>query len=50
LNLICDECVPRPIVEHLRAEGHHVLDIAELDPGIRDGEVLARSAELEALR
>jgi predicted nuclease of predicted toxin-antitoxin system len=48
LNLVCDEGVPRPIVERLRAEGHHVLYIAELDPGIRDDEVLARSTELAA--
>ena len=48
MNLVCDEGVERPIVEHLREQGHHVLYIAELDPGIRDQEVLARAAELDA--
>lgn len=48
MNLVCDEGVPRPIVEHLRADGHHVLYVAELDPGIRDDEVLARTTALAA--
>jgi predicted nuclease of predicted toxin-antitoxin system len=48
LNLFCDEGVPRPIVEHLRREGHHVLYVAELDPSIDDEAVLARAVELAA--
>lgn len=48
MNLVCDEGVERPIVEYLREQGHHVLYIAELEPGIGDQAVLAKAAELNA--
>jgi predicted nuclease of predicted toxin-antitoxin system len=40
MNLIADEGVDRQIVELLRNEGHEVLSIAELKPGISDDEVI----------
>ncbi len=46
--LLCDEGVQRPIVEHLRSEGHDILYVAELEPGIDDDIVLARATELNA--
>ena len=48
MKLLCDEGVQRAIVEHLRREGHDVLYVAELDPGIDDDAVLARAANLNA--
>lgn len=49
MNLLCDEGVDRPIVERLRREGHDVLYVAELEPGIPDGEVLRRANANNAL-
>ena len=40
MNLLADESVDRPIVERLRRDGHEVVYIAELAPGIIDDEVL----------
>ena len=37
------------IVERLRLDGHDVLSIAELDPGIDDDSVLRKSRELSAV-
>jgi predicted nuclease of predicted toxin-antitoxin system len=41
LKLLCDEGVESQIVVALRQQGHTVVYIAELDPGIRGDEVLA---------
>ena len=49
MRLLCDEAVDRPIVEALRAHGHEVLYVAEMEPGIDDEQVLARANELGAL-
>ena len=49
MRLLCDEGVDRPIVEALRADGHDVLYVAEMAPGIDDEKVLARANELGAL-
>lgn len=49
MRLLCDEAVDRPIVEALRADGHDVLYVAEMEPGIDDEQVLARANELRAL-
>ncbi|HTS76926.1 MAG TPA: DUF5615 family PIN-like protein [Bryobacteraceae bacterium] len=49
MNIVADESIDRQIVDRLRSEGHQVLFIAELYPGISDAEVLARSREHEAL-
>lgn len=50
MNLFADESVDRPIVERLRRDGHDVVYVAELAPGIVDNEVLqganSRSAVL----
>jgi predicted nuclease of predicted toxin-antitoxin system len=50
VNLVADEGVDRPVVEHLRQDGHDVVYVAELSPGVADEEVLqqanARSAVL----
>lgn len=48
MNLVCDEGVQRPIVEQLREHGHHVLYVAELDPGIDDDVILERANALHA--
>jgi hypothetical protein len=50
MNLLADENIDGPIVARLRADGHDVVYVAELDPGILDEPVLddanARSAIL----
>ncbi len=46
MNLVADEGVDRPIVNRLREEGHDVLYIAELEPGMDDEDVLARRRQL----
>jgi predicted nuclease of predicted toxin-antitoxin system len=48
MTLLCDEGVQRPVVEQLRIEGHDVLYVAELEPGVEDEVVLTRAAELHA--
>ena len=40
MNLVADESVDQQIVDLLRAEGHAVVYIAEMVPGIPDVEVL----------
>ena len=40
MNLLADENVDRPIVERLRRDGHDVVYVAELAPGIVDDEAL----------
>ena len=37
MNIVADENVDKQIVDRLRADGHDVLYIAELDPGIQGG-------------
>ncbi len=49
MNLLADESVDRQIVERLRQEGHDVLYIAEMEPGLSDDVVLARANERNAL-
>lgn len=49
MNLLADEGVDRPIVEHLRREEHHVLYIAEMSPGISDDVILAQANAENAL-
>lgn len=43
MRLLADENVDRPIVERLRRDGHDVIYVAELDPGITDRDVLRRA-------
>jgi predicted nuclease of predicted toxin-antitoxin system len=40
MNLVADESVDRPIVERLRQDGHDVVYVAEMDPGMKDEAVL----------
>ena len=40
--LYCDEGVDRGIVDALRSDGHAVTYVAELEPGITDGEQKAQ--------
>jgi predicted nuclease of predicted toxin-antitoxin system len=49
VRIVADESIDRQIVERLRAGGHAVLFIAELEPGIEDEAVLARSRERDAI-
>jgi len=46
---LADESVDRQIVDGLRAQGHDVLYVAELDPGINDENVLSDSRASGAL-
>ena len=41
---LCNENIPRNLVEGLRARGHDVVWIRETSPGISDAEVLALAA------
>ena len=49
MNLLADEGVERQIVERLRQDGHAVLYIAEMEPGMPDDVVLERANEITAL-
>ena len=49
MNLLVDEGVDAPIVARLRQDGHEVLYIAELEPGISDDIVLSRANANNAL-
>lgn len=49
MNLLADESVERHIVERLRQDGHDVLYIAEMEPGIGDDLVLERANAKSAL-
>jgi predicted nuclease of predicted toxin-antitoxin system len=44
-----DESIDRQIIERLRKDGHQVLDITELDPGISDDKVLSMANESNAI-
>ena len=48
MNLLADESVDRQIVERLRQDGHEVLYVAEMEPGIADEIVLERANEKSA--
>jgi len=49
MNLLADEGVERQIVERLRQDGHAVLYIAEMEPGVPDDVVLERANAITAL-
>lgn len=49
MNLIADEGVDWPIVERLRQDGHNVLYIAEMEPGISDDVVLDEANRYRAV-
>lgn len=43
MNFLADESVDRHIVDRLRADGHAIRFVAEMDPGISDETVLSIS-------
>ncbi|OGP82372.1 MAG: hypothetical protein A2Y95_05790 [Deltaproteobacteria bacterium RBG_13_65_10] len=43
MNLLADEGVDRAIVHRLRRDGHDVIYVAELSPGITDEQVLEQA-------
>lgn len=49
MKLLADEGIDLPIVESLRRDGHFVLYVAEMEPGIQDNEVLKRANKEKAI-
>ena len=49
MNIVADESVDGQIVDRLRDDGHTVQYIAELNPGIDDETVIAKSREADAV-
>lgn len=49
MNFLADESVDRQIVERLRRDGHRVVYVAEMEPGISDATVLASANSETAL-
>jgi len=49
MNFVADEGVDRQIVERLRVDGHSVLYVAEMAPGIPDDVVLTHANQESAL-
>jgi predicted nuclease of predicted toxin-antitoxin system len=49
MDLVADESLDQAVVQRLRADGHHVAYVAEMDPGITDEAVLALANEQSAL-
>lgn len=49
MTFVADEGIDSPIVARLRAEGHEILYVAEMTPGISDDEVLERANEKRAV-
>ncbi len=44
-----DESLDRQIITRLRQDGHVVLDVTEMDPGISDDKVLSMANESKAI-
>jgi predicted nuclease of predicted toxin-antitoxin system len=49
VRFLCDEGVEAQVVRELRAAGHDVSYVAEMNPGITDDEVLALAGEAGAI-
>jgi predicted nuclease of predicted toxin-antitoxin system len=49
MNLLADENVDQQIVERLRQDGHSVLYVAEMAPGVSDDVVLAQANQQGAV-
>jgi predicted nuclease of predicted toxin-antitoxin system len=47
--LLADENVDKQIIDRLRQDGHEILYVAEMEPGISDDLVLTRANEKNAL-
>jgi predicted nuclease of predicted toxin-antitoxin system len=49
MNILADESVDSSIVAELRARGHHVIYVAECEPGLADDDVLSRATAAQAV-
>lgn len=49
MHFVADENIDWPIIERLRADGHSVLAVVELSPGITDPDVLAIANQQNAV-
>jgi predicted nuclease of predicted toxin-antitoxin system len=49
MNILADESVDQPIIERLRADGHDVLAVVEMEPGLPDEAVLTLANQRGAL-
>ncbi len=49
MNLLAGEGIDLPMVQRLRNDGHEVIYVAEMDPGISDGQALAIANDRNAL-
>ena len=49
MNFLADESVDRQVVGQLREDGHDVLSVAEMEPGISDAAVLTMANQRQAL-
>ena len=49
MNLLIDESVDRQVVEKLRLDGHNVVYVSDMDPGISDDLVLSTANNMRAL-
>jgi len=49
MRLVADESVDVPIVQRLRSDGHEVVSVSEVGPGLSDDEVLDIAKEEDAL-
>ena len=49
MNFIADENIDKQIVDRLRSDGHSVLYVFEMDPGISDDQVLEIANKSNAL-
>ncbi len=49
MKFLADENVDKPVVDHLRKEGHEVLYVLETEPGISDDEVIKWTNKERAL-
>ncbi len=49
MKIVADESVDKQIVDRFRAQGHDVLFVTELDPGIDDETVLLQSRQANAI-
>jgi predicted nuclease of predicted toxin-antitoxin system len=49
VNLVADEGVDGPVVQRLRNDGHDVIYVAELSPGVTDDDVLRHANDRDAL-
>jgi predicted nuclease of predicted toxin-antitoxin system len=49
VNLVADEGVDGPVVQRLRNDGHDVIYVAELSPGVTNDDVLRQANDRDAL-